>query len=40
VATYLNELAEHDPERGIAVWLVEAKAVRIANSPWARSGRR
>jgi hypothetical protein len=35
VATYLNELAEHDPERGIAVWLVEAKAVRIANSPWA-----
>jgi hypothetical protein len=35
VADYLNELAEHDPERGIAVWLVEAKAVRIENSPWA-----
>ena len=35
VAGYLNELAEHDPERGIAVWLVEARAVRIANSPWA-----
>jgi hypothetical protein len=35
VASYLNELAEHDTERGIAVWLVEARAVRIANSPWA-----
>lgn len=35
VAQYLNELAEHDSERGIAVWLVEARAVRIANSPWA-----
>lgn len=35
VARYLNDLTEHDPERGIAVWLVEAKAVRIANSPWA-----
>jgi len=35
VAQYLNELAEHDPERGIAVWLVEARAVRIENSPWA-----
>jgi hypothetical protein len=35
VAGYLNELAEQDPDRGIAVWLVEAKAVRIANSPWA-----
>ncbi|MGY1702829.1 hypothetical protein [Geodermatophilus sp. SYSU D00766] len=35
VAQYLNELAEHDTERGIAVWLVEAKAVRIEDSPWA-----
>ncbi len=35
VAQYLNELAEHDPERGIAVWLVEARAVRIGESPWA-----
>ncbi len=35
VAGYLNELAEQDSERGIAVWLVEARAVRIANSPWA-----
>ena len=35
VAQYLNELAESDRERGIAVWLVEAKAVRIADSPWA-----
>lgn len=35
VAQYLNDLAELDGERGIAVWLVEAKAVRIANSPWA-----
>jgi hypothetical protein len=35
VAQYLNELAEHDAERGIAVWLVEAKAVRIDDSPWA-----
>lgn len=35
VAQYLNELAEQDPERGIAVWLVEARAVRIENSPWA-----
>lgn len=35
VATYLNELAELDPARGIAVWLVEARAVRIENSPWA-----
>lgn len=35
VAEYLNELAEHDPDRGIAVWLVEAKAVRINDSPWA-----
>jgi hypothetical protein len=35
VAQYLNEFAEHDPERGIAVWLVEARAVRIEDSPWA-----
>lgn len=35
VAQYLNDMAEHDPERGIAVWLVEAKAVRIGDSPWA-----
>jgi hypothetical protein len=35
VAQYLNELAEYDPERGIAVWLVEAKAVRIEDSAWA-----
>src|SRR5204862_7390716 len=35
LAQYLNEMAEHDPERGVAVWLVEAKAVRIQDSPWA-----
>lgn len=35
VGQYLNELAEHDRERGIAVWLVEARAVRIADGPWA-----
>jgi hypothetical protein len=35
VAAYLNDLAELDPERGISVWLVEAKAVRIGDSPWA-----
>lgn len=35
VAQYLNELAEHDAERGVAVWLVEAKVVRIGDSPWA-----
>jgi prepilin-type processing-associated H-X9-DG protein len=35
VAQYLNELAEHDEGRGIAVWLVEAKAVRIGESLWA-----
>lgn len=35
VAQYLNDLAEHDTERGIAVWLVEARAVRIGESPWA-----
>jgi hypothetical protein len=26
VAVYLNELRDNDPERGVAVWLVEAKA--------------
>src|SRR5882724_1087850 len=35
VAQYLNEQAELDAERGIAVWLVEAKAVRIDSSRWA-----
>jgi hypothetical protein len=35
VAQYLNEMAELDSDRGISVWLVEAKAVRIASSPWA-----
>lgn len=35
VAQYLNDLAEHDAERGIAVWLVEVRAVRIEGSPWA-----
>ena len=35
VATYLNDLAEHDPVQGIAVWLVEARAVRIDESAWA-----
>jgi hypothetical protein len=35
VAAYLNDLAELDSERGIAVWLVEAQAVRIGDSPWA-----
>jgi hypothetical protein len=35
VAEYLNDLAKKDAERGIAVWLVEARAVRILDSPWA-----
>lgn len=35
LAQYLNDLAELDPERGVKVWLVEAKAVRIAGGPWA-----
>jgi hypothetical protein len=35
VAQYLNELAELDAERGIAVWLVEARAVKIEESAWA-----
>lgn len=34
VAQYLNEVAE-GAEIGIAVWLVEAKAVRIEDSAWA-----
>jgi hypothetical protein len=28
-------MAEHDAEHGIGLWLVEARAVRIAGSPWA-----
>jgi hypothetical protein len=28
-------VAELDTDRGISVWLVEAKAVRIEGSPWA-----
>jgi len=36
VAQYLNDLAELDSERGIAVWLVEARAVRIAGSSQSR----
>ena len=35
VAQYLNDMAELDRERGISVWLVEAKAVRNGDSPWA-----
>lgn len=35
LAQYLNEMAEHDADRGVSVWLVEAKAVQIAGSPWA-----
>lgn len=35
VARYLNDLREADPDRGIAVWLVEARAVRVDESPWA-----
>ncbi|QBR93282.1 hypothetical protein [Nocardioides euryhalodurans] len=35
VAQYLNDMAELDQDRGISVWLVEAKAVRIGESPWA-----
>ncbi|WP_370200622.1 hypothetical protein [Aeromicrobium sp.] len=35
VAQYLNDMAELDTQRGIAVWLVEARAARIAGSPWA-----
>jgi hypothetical protein len=32
VAQYLNDLAELDAERGVAVWLVEAKAARVVSS--------
>lgn len=35
LAGYLNRMAELDSTNGISVWLVEAKAVRIAGSPWA-----
>lgn len=35
LAQYLNEMAELDRDRGISVWLVEAKAVRIDQSRWA-----
>lgn len=35
VAQYLNDMAELDHKNGIAVWLVEAKAVRIGDSAWA-----
>lgn len=35
VAEYLNDVAAHDPDRGIAVWLIEAKAVRVDDSVWA-----
>ncbi len=34
VAQYLNDLAAH-AGKGIKVWLVEAKAVRVGDSPWA-----
>jgi hypothetical protein len=35
LAQYLNDMAELDQQRGVAVWLVEVKAVRINDSPWA-----
>lgn len=35
LARYLSDLREADPDRGIAVWLVEARAVRVDESPWA-----
>lgn len=35
VARYLNDLRDADPERGIAVWLIEARAVRVDDSAWA-----
>lgn len=34
VADYLNEVAR-TAENGISVWLVEAKAVRVGDGPWA-----
>ncbi|WP_369044634.1 hypothetical protein [Sinomonas sp. P10A9] len=35
IAEYLNDLAELDQDKGIRVWLVEARAVRIGDSLWA-----
>lgn len=35
VAQYLNEMAELDSGRGVAVWLVEGQAVQIGDSSWA-----
>jgi len=35
VALYLNDLAELDVDRGIAIWLVAVQAVRIEQSAWA-----
>lgn len=35
VARYLNDLREAAPDRGIAVWLVEARAIRVDDSAWA-----
>lgn len=35
VAEYLNDLAAGDRAHGIAVWLVEARAVRVDDSIWA-----
>lgn len=35
LAQYLNDLAERDRERGVVVWLVEARAIRIDDSAWA-----
>ena len=35
VARYLNDLRDAEPSLGIAVWLVEARAVRVDESAWA-----
>lgn len=35
VARYLNDLRDAEPTLGIAVWLVEARAVRVDESAWA-----
>ncbi|GAA1140744.1 hypothetical protein GCM10009630_44380 [Kribbella jejuensis] len=35
LAEYLNDLAVLDSARGISVWLVEARAVRVDESAWA-----
>jgi hypothetical protein len=35
LAEYLNGLAETSSTDAVAIWLVEAKAVRIGGSPWA-----